>query len=567
MANVLSLDKRQQVIGLGQLGWSLRRIQEATGVRRETVSDYLKAAGIPVRLPRKRKLRRDGREAKAASRENPVTDSAGAKAASRENPVADSADADAAKAASLPANPVTDSGANPASRENPVSDYPRRRRQSGPASICEPYREIIEEALRQGRNGMAIYQDLVGEHGFRGAYSAVRRYLWWAKGAAHVREAHPVITTAPGEEAQVDYGDGPMVRDAFGKYRRTRLFVMTLAHSRKSVRLLTWKSSTKIWAELHERAFRRLGGCPKVIVLDNLREGVLEPDIWDPKLNPLYRDMLRHYGAVALPCRVRHPDRKGKVESAIGHTQKTPLRGKRFDAIELAQEYLDNWETKWADTRIHGTTQRQVAAMFAEEKPHLAPLPLEPFRYYQYGKRTVELNGHVRVDQSYYSTPPGTPIGSTVWVEWDSERVRIKEASTGRLLREHVKQEAKGRFVTLDEDRPAKTPPSAKGLLHRAARVGKHVGALASKLYAEDSVRGVNRVRGLIALAKKYGPAVADRACREAIELGVADYRFVRRMLERRLGPQLTLRQVDPLIRELTEYRDFIQQLTKGAGE
>jgi hypothetical protein len=78
-----------------------------------------------------------------------------------------------------------------------------------------------------------------------------------------------VITSAPGEEAQVDYGDGPMVRSPeIGKYRRTRLFVLTLGYSRKSVRLLTWRSSSQIWAELHERAFRRLGGTVRVVVYD-----------------------------------------------------------------------------------------------------------------------------------------------------------------------------------------------------------------------------------------------------------------------------------------------------------
>jgi hypothetical protein len=84
-------------------------------------------------------------------------------------------------------------------------------------------------------------------------------------------------------------------------------------------------------------------------------------------------------------CRVRHPDRKGKVESGVGHTQRTPLRGMRFETLEPGQQYLDHWETTWADTRIHGTTKRQVAAMFAEEHPHLQPLPLEPLRYYEYG--------------------------------------------------------------------------------------------------------------------------------------------------------------------------------------
>jgi transposase len=121
-----------------------------------------------------------------------------------------------------------------------------------------------------------------------------------------VLQARPVIVTAPGEEAQVDYGTGPMVRDPqSGKYRRTRLFVMTLGYSRKSVRLLIFRSSARVWAELHEKAFRRLGGSVRIVVLDNLREGVLTPDIYDPTLNPLYRDLLAHYGVVAMPCRVR----------------------------------------------------------------------------------------------------------------------------------------------------------------------------------------------------------------------------------------------------------------------
>ncbi len=84
-----------------------------------------------------------------------------------------------------------------------------------------------------------------------------------------------------------------------------------------------------------------------------------------------------------LPCRVRDPDCKGKVESGVGHARRTHLSGMRFESIEAAHVYLDRWEAHWAYTRIHGTTKRQVAVMFAEEKPHLQPLPVEPFRYYQ----------------------------------------------------------------------------------------------------------------------------------------------------------------------------------------
>src|SRR3974390_1281799 len=125
-----------------------------------------------------------------------------------------------------------------------------------------------------------------------------------------------------------------MVRDPHsGRYRRTRLFVLTLGYSRKCIRLLTFQSSIRTWDELRKQAFRRLGGATKAVVLHNLGEGVLKPDIYDPSLNPLYRDVLAHYGAVALPCRVGDPDRKGKVESGIGHTQKTPLKGLHFESL------------------------------------------------------------------------------------------------------------------------------------------------------------------------------------------------------------------------------------------
>lgn len=386
MGNVLSQEKREQVIALGRLGWSLRRIEEATGVRRETAGVYQRKAGVSV---------------------CPVG-SWGAKSQP--------------KAATLVTTGFL----------KEISPTERAKRVSSSAS--EPYRAWIEAQLRCGRNAMGIWQNLVDSHGFTGGYQSVKRYVRGLRGRSSP-EARAIIETAPGEECQVDYGTGPMVRDAeTGKYRRTRLFVLTLGSSRKCVRLLSFQSSSRVWAELHEKAFRRLGGVPRIVVLDNLREGVLAADIYDPRLNPLYRDVLAHYGVTALPCRVRDPDRKGKVESGVGHAQKTPLKGKRFESLEEAQAYLDHWEERWADTRIHGRTKRQVAAMFAEEKPYLQLLPLEPFRYYQYGKRTVHLDGCVEVEAAYYGAPPGW-IGREVHVQWDALYVRLLDPRTGELLR------------------------------------------------------------------------------------------------------------------------------------
>ena len=311
VSNVLSDDKKQQVVALGRLGWLLRRIEAAVHIRRETVGSYLRAAGIAIRP-----LGGWGpfRPAKAAN--EVITDFGGALAGSK--------------------TPESKPGSHPT------------------ASACEPFRDVIDLGLLSGRNAMAIWQDLVDQHGFKASYQSVRRFVR----SLHqdTPEARVVIETPAGEEAQVDYGSGPMVRDPqTGKYRRTRLFVLTLGYSRKCVRLLVFRSSVRIWAELHEKAFRRLGGATRVVVLDNL----LIPTILT--VNPLYRDLLQHYGCVALPCRVRDPDRKGKVESGVGHAKKTPLKGMRFESLDEAQAYLDHWEERWADTRIHGTTKSQVS--------------------------------------------------------------------------------------------------------------------------------------------------------------------------------------------------------------
>ena len=427
--NVLSEENKQQVLALGRLGWSLRRIERAVHIRRETVSTYLKAAGIPVRPPG------------GWGRGHP--------------------------------KPAIEVSTDPG-HENGPADQTQTPASTPSESACEPYREFIEAELAKGRNAMAIWQDLVDGHGFNEKYASVKRFVRKLRGSS-TPEARVVIETAPGEEAQVDYGTGPMVRDAqTGKYRRTRLFVLTLGYSRKTVRLLVFRSSARVWAELHEKAFRRLGGVTRVVVLDNLREGVLTPDIYEPTLNPLYRDALQHYGVTALPCRVQDPDRKGKVESGVGHAKKTPLKGQRFESLEDAQAYLDRWEAHWANTRIHGTTKRQVATMFAEERPALLPLPLEPFRYYQYGERAVHLDGCVEVEAAYYGAPPGW-IGRRVQVQWNEAVVRLLNPVTGQLLREHLRQE-RGRHRIHDEDRPRRTPLSTQQLLHRAGKAGKHIG-------------------------------------------------------------------------------------------
>jgi len=195
MANVLNEEKKQQVLALGRLGWSLRRIQQATGTRRETAGAYLKAAGIAVRPPSGW-----GRwEPKPAN--EVITDSGVAKPSIAVVPDARNCNPNPenlstqgkAKATSKPANEnevITDSAVI-----------------TGP-SACSAYQEAIELGLSRGRNAMAIWQDLVSEYGFASSYQSVQRFVRKLRGT-QTPEARVVIVTAAGQEAQVDYGTGP----------------------------------------------------------------------------------------------------------------------------------------------------------------------------------------------------------------------------------------------------------------------------------------------------------------------------------------------------------------------
>src|SRR5260370_7416364 len=148
--------------------------------------------------------------------------------------------------------------------------------------------------------------------------------------------------------------------------------------------------------------------------------------------------------------------------------------------------------------------------MFAEERPALQPLPVEPFRYYQYGERTVHLDGCVEVEAAYYGAPPGW-IGRRVQVQWNTTHVRILDPLTSRLLREHLRQQ-RGRHRIRDEDRSQRTPLSTKQLLHRAEKAGTQIGALCQAMHRNHGEVAVRRILGLLPLAKTYAVPSANDA-------------------------------------------------------
>jgi transposase len=444
-------------------------------------------------------------------------------------------------------------------------------------SRCEPHRDFIEAQVRLSRNAMAIYQDLVDVHGFSGAYNSVKRFV------AQLRRKEPEqfdrLSFLPGEEMQVDYGEGAPTRvPGTDRYRKPRLFVATLRYSRRSFRRVVWKSSQQVWAELHEQAWRYFGGSCRYCVLDNLKEGVLKPDLYEPELNPVYAATLRHYEVVADPARVRDPNRKGTVENAIQHTQSTALKGRRFESIEEQNAFLEHWECKWAASRIHGRERRQVQAMFEEERAHLQPLPATAMHYFTEVQRTVCDDSCVRVDHCSYAARPAA-IGSKVLVRLFERRIEIRDLHTQALLRTHARADRPGSVVLPAAERVFNPSRETRYILGQAKAIGPQAARLCERLFALEGRVGQRKLWGIVNLAKRYPNHLVDTACAAAIEEGVHSYRHVKALTERLVAEALatlqadapapspsTLTQAHALIRHTDEYGDLFTQLAASTS-
>lgn len=442
-------------------------------------------------------------------------------------------------------------------------------RAASTVSACEPYRDFIEAQLRLRRNAMAIYQDLVDQQGFAAGYSSVMRF---ARKLRHqAPEQFDRLEFVPGEEMQVDYGEGALTRvPGTDRYRRPRLFVATLRYSRRSFRCVVWKSSQQVWAELHEQAWRYFGGSCRYVVLDNLKEGVLKPDLYEPTLNSVYAATLAHYGVIADPARVRDPNRKGSVEHAIGHTQDTALKGRRFETIEAQNEFLEHWETKWAAPRIHGSTRRQVQAMFEEERPQLQPLPSQGMQYFTEVKRTVCDDSCVLVEHSSYAARPAA-IGTQVLVRIFERRIEIRALQTQALLRSHARVDRPGTVVLPLQERVFNPSRETRRILAQAQAIGADAERLCALLFAVEGRVGQRKLWGIVRLADRYPRRLVDRACARAMADGIHSYSHVKRITEKFVADaleaidraeqsrqlELALTQEHPLIRPADIYAEL----------
>jgi transposase len=530
MSNHLKAAMLELILSLQRKGWSQRRIATELEINRETVARYLKlarAAPKPATAP----------------------------------PGSNSPEAAPKPAIAPPGSSSLQSAAS-AGVPTLSSASERNSQARGRPSDCEPWRDIIQSKRYQGLSAQRIYQDLTSENSFEGSYYTIRRF---------VRRLEPVhelpfrrLECEPGDEAQVDFGTGAPVITPDGKRRRTHVFRIVLSHSRKAYSEVVYRQTTDDFIRCIESAFRHFGGAPRRLVLDNLKAAVTKADWFDPELNPKVRSFGEHYGVVFWPTRPRTPRHKGKVEKGVDYVQSNALKARRFTSLEEQNAFLLDWELTVADTRIHGTTRRQVGKHFAEvERTALVPLPLSPFPSFQEGRRTVHRDGHVEVKHAYYAAPPEY-LARKVWVRWDSRLVRIFNDRMEQLAL-HPRKEP-GKFSTppelIDPKKISAVEHGAAWLLRRVAtRLGPKSTMWAEAMIQARGVEGVRVLLGLLSLTGRHPTSAIEQACEIAQGYGEYHLRTIRALLKRQAPKQEVLPFVSdhPMIRPMSEYGQFVR--------
>ena len=530
MPNFLKMELIKTICALRKQGWSKRRIARELKLDRQTVRKYLRAAD-------------------AASPALPIP----------EKP----------SGLELENHPLSTSGDGGYSQENhPLSTlgelviHPtlaQPSNSSGRPSKCAGHLQIIQAKLELGLSAQRIYQDLVAEVQFSGSYQAVKRCVQKLQIRSPV--AVQRIEVQAGEEVQVDFGTGAPILQPDGTRRKTYVFRMVLSHSRKAYSEAVLRQDTETFIRCLENGFRQLGGVSKTLNLDNLKAAVIRADWCDPELNPKLDSFCRHYGTALLPCLPRHPEHKGKTESSIKYVKSNALKGRTFPTLAAENLFLADWERSVADQRIHGTTRKQVAALFSEEKKALLPLPPDLFPCFSEAERIVHRDAYVEVAKAYYHVP-AEYIRRTVWARWDSRVVRIFNQRWEQIQIHTRLQPGQYTEVKGLGGGAGSLEQNIAYWLQRAGELGQPCAQWAQGLVEHKGPIAIRSLMALVALAQQHSFKALNHVCACALSRGLWRLRDLRQLLAQpqpSIQTHFAFASQHPLIRNLAEYGVFIQ--------
>jgi transposase len=382
-----------------------------------------------------------------------------------------------------------------------------------------------------------IHQRLRDDHGLAASESSLRRYIAANFAEEVSRAAVRVLRETPpaGEEAQVDYGLLGRWRDpATGRVRRVWGFIMVLAFSRLLFLRPVLKMDEVSWVESHVAAFEFFGGVVARVVPDNLKTGVVKPDLYDPMINKAFAEFALHYGTLVDPARIMKPRDKARVERPVPYCRDSFFAGRSEEFTSETHMQTDalRWCRSVANTRAHRGIERVAPQdLFdAEEASALLALPRTPFELCRWASPKVPPDIHVKVGKTLYSVP-WRLIGKVVDAKERAKTVEIY--FEGSLVATHVRIE-RGKQTNYDHYPPEKiafmmrTPAWCR---RRAAELGPSVSAVVDVLMEVNALYRLRQAQGLVKLADKHGADHLDAACAKALAAGDPSYRTVKGVL------------------------------------
>lgn len=389
-------------------------------------------------------------------------------------------------------------------------------------------------ALRaQGVECRAILARLQDEVGFTGSYSALWRYVRALEPT--VPRAVVRIETAPGVEAQVDFGAAGRLCDvAEGQLRKAWLFVMTLSWSRHQYVEFVFDQSVATWIRCHRHAFEWFGGVPQRVVLDNLKAAIVRATWHDPVVQRAYRECAEHYGFLIAPCRPATPQHKGKVEQGgVHYCARNFLAGRTLPDLPTANALVRTWCRDVAGQRVHGTTKERPLTRFtAVEQGALQPLPAAPYQVATWKQVKLHPDCHVVFEHAFYSAPHRL-LGQRLWLRAVEGCVELYHEH--QLIATHSRARRPGERQT----HPDHLPPSKVAALmatpawclRRAREIGPATTTLIERLLGERPLDRLRSALAILRLAERYPEARVEAACARALAFDELRYHALKRIL------------------------------------
>jgi transposase len=411
---------------------------------------------------------------------------------------------------------------------------------AAPSSLIRPdpdWPAVHREMRRKGVTLDLLWQEYKAEHpdGYRYSGFCAHYRQWVGRLSVSLRQTH-----APGEKLFVDYA-GPTVAvidPMTGEIRQAAIFVAVLGASNYTFCEATWSQSLPDWIGSHVRALERLGGVPALLVPDNLKSGVTRACIYDPELNPTYRDLATHYGTAVLPARPYRPKDKAKVEGGVLLVERwvlARLRHQRFFSLCDLNRSIAELMTALNSRPFKKLPGCRQSAFAELDAPALRPLPVTRYEFAEWKVLRVGIDYHVELRFHYYSVP----------YRFAREQVDSRlTASTvelfhrGTRIASHVRNDAPGHHTTVDAHMtPAHQAVqgwNAPRLLEWAGRIGPHAKAVVQSILHQrrHPQQGYRACLGILRFGKTFGDDRLEAASERAIAIGAMSYSSLKSILK-----------------------------------